>query len=167
MPTPKKGPRLGGSPTHQRHILANMASQLIDNGSLITTEAKAKALQPVFDKLVTKAKRGDIHSRRLVLKTLRNDEAVYQLFDEVVPQIDSERQGGYTRITRIGNRKGDNAPLAVIEIVTEPLMKKAVVKEATAAAEKAAPKETEDQIVLEAGEELTAENAEETAGDNS
>lgn len=159
MPTPKKGPRLAGSPSHQRHLLSNLANQLIENGSITTTEAKAKALQPLIEKLVTKAKRGTIHDRRIVLKTLRSTDGVYQLFDEVVPTIDPERQGGYTRITRVGNRKGDNAPIAVIEIITEPVMKKAVVKEATKATKKAAPKETEDQIVVEAGEEVTAEDA--------
>lgn len=140
MPTPKKGPRLGGSPSHQRHILSNLARQLIEHQSITTTESKAKAVQPYFEKLVTKAKRGTIHDRRVVLRKLRDRDAVYTLFDVLVPQIDSERQGGYTRITKIGTRKGDNAPMAVIEVVTEKVMKKAVVSDATKTAKKAADK---------------------------
>lgn len=171
MPTPKKGARLGGSPSHQRHILSNLACQLIEHGSVKTTEAKAKALQPVFEKLVTKAKRGTIHDRRIALKTLRNKEAVYALFDVLVPQIDAERAGGYTRITRLGNRKGDNAPVALIEVVTEPLTKRAVVKEATAATKKAAVKAeepaaeevVEDVVEVETVEEAVAEVTEEAA----
>ena len=138
MPTPKKGPRLGGSPSHQRHILSNLSRQLIENGSITTTEAKARALQPYFEKLVTKAKNGTIHDRRTVLKKLRDKDAVYELFDVLAPQIDAERAGGYTRIIKLGNRKGDNAPLALIEVVTEPLVKKAVVSEATKTAAAAA-----------------------------
>ncbi|MFT0762460.1 50S ribosomal protein L17 [Scrofimicrobium sp. R131] len=166
MPTPKKGPRLGGSPSHQRHILSNLAKQLIENGQITTTEAKAKTLQPYFEKMVTKAKRGDIHSRRLVLKKLRDKDAVYQLFDEVVPSLDEAREGGYTRITRVGNRKGDNAPMAVIEIVTERVAKKAVVKEATQATKAAAkPAAKEEPTVEEPAEEVTEEvtEAEEAA----
>lgn len=162
MPTPKKGTRLGGSPTHQRHILSNLAKQLIENGQITTTEAKAKTLQPYFEKLVTKAKRGDIYSRRLVLKKLRDKDSVYMLFDEVVPEIDENREGGYTRITRLGNRKGDNAPMALIEIVTEPVAKKAVVREATQTAANAAPV-TEDVIVEDAAAELVEETEEESA----
>ena len=151
MPTPKKGPRLGGSPSHQRKILANLAIQLIENGSITTTEAKAKMLQPYFEKLVTKAKHGTIADRRLVMKKLNNKDAVYFLFDEVVPEIDPDRAGGYTRITRVGNRKGDNAPIAVIEIVTEPMIKKRVVKAAEAPAKKAAKSKAtkEQQIIAE------------------
>lgn len=173
MPTPKKGPRLGGSPSHQRHILSNLARQLIENREITTTEAKAKALQPYFEKLVTKAKRGDIHARRTVLKKLRDRDAVYMLFDEVVPELDPERAGGYTRITRLGYRKGDRAPLALIEIVTEPVEKKRVVKEATrtaevAASKKEAEKAAEDldeliEEVEEAAEEIVEEAAEEAA----
>ena len=172
MPTPKKGPRLGGSPSNQRKILANLAIQLIENGSLTTTEAKAKMLQPYFEKLVTKAKRGTIHDRRLVMKKLNNKDAVYFLFDEVVPEIDSERAGGYTRITRLPNRKGDNAPMAHIEIVTEPVMKKRAVKAAEAPAKKAAKKSAakEQQIIAEdtpadvAAEEVVAQDLEPQAG---
>lgn len=158
MPTPKKGPRLGGSPQHQRHILRNLATQLIEHGSLRTTETKAKTLQPMFEKLVTKAKCGDLHARRTVAKTITNKDAVYTLFDVIVPSMDSERNGGYTRITRIGNRKGDNAPMALIEIVTEPVVKKAVVKEATKATKKAAKvEEPAVEVVEETTEEVVAE----------
>lgn len=164
MVTPKKGPRLGGSPAHQRLILSNLATQLIENGSVRTTEAKARLLQPMFEKLVTRAKRGDIHSRRLVARKIRNRDAVYALFDEVVPSIDPERQGGYTRIIRLGNRKGDNAPMVLIEIVTERVEKKAVVREAEATAksaakaDEAAPETAED---AKATEDTAAEAAEE------
>lgn len=157
MPTPKKGPRLGGSPSHQRHILSNLANQLIEHGSVKTTEAKAKTLQPMFEKLVTKAKRGTIHDRRQVLRTLRDRDSVYVLFDVVVPEIDPEREGGYTRITRLGNRKGDNAPMALIEIVTEPVVKRAVVKEASNAAKVAAEKREEAAAEAEAAAEVEAE----------
>lgn len=162
MPTPKKGPRLGGSPAHQRLILSNLATQLIYHRSLKTTEAKAKMLQPMFEKLVTKAKRGDIHSRRLVARKIRDKDAVYELFDVIVPEIDPERQGGYTRIIRLGNRKGDNAPMVMIEIVTEKLVKKAVVKRAEDTAKAAAEaresaKETAAEAEAEGATEATAE----------
>lgn len=140
MPTPKKGPRLGGSASHQRKIMSNLATQLIENRSITTTEAKAKFLQPYFEKLVTKAKSGTIHDRRIVARKIRSKDAIYELFDVIVPEIDSDRNGGYTRITKIGNRKGDNAPMAVIEIITEPVVKKATVKAAEAPAKKAAKK---------------------------
>lgn len=143
MPTPKKGARLGGSPAHQKLILANLATQLIEHRALTTTEAKAKVLQPYFEKLVTKAKRGDLHARRTVAKKITSKEAVYMLFDEIVPELDPERNGGYTRLIRVGNRKGDNAPLMRIEIVLEKVEKKAVVKAAEATVAKAAEKAEE------------------------
>ena len=143
MPTPKKGARLGGSPAHQKLILANLATQLIEHRALTTTEAKAKVLQPYFEKLVTKAKRGDLHARRTVAKKITSKEAVYMLFDEIVPELDPERNGGYTRLIRVGNRKGDNAPLMRIEIVLEKVEKKAVVKVAEATVAKAAEKAEE------------------------
>ncbi|WRS29089.1 50S ribosomal protein L17 [Actinomycetaceae bacterium MB13-C1-2] len=165
MPTPKKGPRLGGSAAHQRKILSNLATQLIENGSITTTEAKAKLLQPYFEKLVTKAKSGTIHDRRIVARKIRSKDAIYQLFDEIVPEIDSERNGGYTRVTRIGNRKGDNAPMAVIEIITEPVMKKATVKAAEAPAKKAAKKSAKkvEEAPVQA-EETVTEDLESAAG---
>jgi large subunit ribosomal protein L17 len=118
MPAPSKGARLGGSPAHQRLILANLATQLFEHGRIVTTEAKAKRLRPLAEKLITKAKRGDIHSRRLVLTTVRDKGVVHTLFTEIAPGL-ADRDGGYTRITKVGPRKGDNAPMALIELVRE------------------------------------------------
>ncbi len=118
MPTPKKGPRLGGSPAHQKLILANLATALFEHGAITTTEAKARTLRPMAERLITKAKKGDLHNRRLVLATLKDKGVVHALFEEIAPRY-AERPGGYTRITKLGPRKGDNAPMAVIELVTE------------------------------------------------
>jgi large subunit ribosomal protein L17 len=118
MPKPTKGPRLGGSPSHQRLILSNLATQLFEHGRITTTEAKARTLRPYAEKLITKAKKGDLHNRREVLKTIRDKSVVHALFTEIAPTF-AERPGGYTRITKLGPRKGDNAPMAVIELVTE------------------------------------------------
>ena len=118
MPTPKKGARLGGSPAHQKLIVANLATSLFEHGRITTTEAKARVLRPVAEKLITKAKKGDLHNRRQVLATIRDKGVVHALFTEIAPRF-AERPGGYTRITKIGPRKGDNAPMAVIELVTE------------------------------------------------
>jgi len=134
MPKPTKGPRLGGSPSHQRLILSNLATQLFEHGRITTTEAKARALRPHAEKLITKAKKGDLHNRREVLKTIRDKSVVHSLFTEIAPTF-AERPGGYTRITKIGPRKGDNAPMAVIELVTE-----AYTPSAPKAKKKAAPK---------------------------
>ncbi len=120
MPQPAKGARLGGSPAHERLILSNLATQLFEHGRIITTEAKARRLRPLAEKLITKAKRGDIHARRQVLTTVRDKGVVHELFTEIAPSFDG-RQGGYTRITKVGPRKGDNAPMAMIELVTESL----------------------------------------------
>ena len=162
MPTPKKGARLGGSPAHQKLILSNLAAQLIEHRGLTTTEAKAKALRPYIEKLITKAKRGDQHARRTVLKKIPNKGIVAILFEELVPAMDSERAGGYTRLIRVGNRKGDNAPLMRIELVMEKVEKKAVVKAAEKTAEKAA-----EAVAAEAEEaaEAAAERAEEARED--
>src|SRR5579862_2232927 len=116
MPTPTKGHRLGGSAAHERHILANLATALFQHGRITTTEAKAKRLRPVAERLITFAKRGDLHARRHVLTVVTDKGVVHQLFTEIAPQF-SERDGGYTRITKIGPRKGDNAAMAVIELV--------------------------------------------------
>jgi large subunit ribosomal protein L17 len=116
MPTPTKGHRLGGSPAHERHILANLATALFQHGRITTTEAKAKRLRPVAERLITFAKRGDLHARRHVLTVVTDKGVVHQLFTEIAPEF-SERNGGYTRITKIGPRKGDNAAMAVIELV--------------------------------------------------
>ncbi len=137
MPTPTKGPRLGGGPAHERLMLANLATQLFDHRSITTTEAKAKRLRPLAERLITFAKRGDLASRRRVMTVVRDKSVVHFLFTEIAPAM-AERQGGYTRITKIGPRKGDNAPMAVIELVLEPLAKKATVSEAEAATRRAA-----------------------------
>jgi large subunit ribosomal protein L17 len=118
MPTPKKGARLGGSAAHQKLILANLATSLFEHGRITTTEAKARVLRPVAEKLITKAKKGDLHNRRQVAATIRDKGIVHTLFTEIGPRF-AERPGGYTRITKLGPRKGDNAPMAVIELVTE------------------------------------------------
>jgi large subunit ribosomal protein L17 len=124
MPTPTKGHRLGGSPAHERHILANLATALFQHGRITTTEAKARRLRPVAERLITFAKRGDIHARRHVLTVVTDKGVVHQLFTEIAPEF-SERDGGYTRITKIGPRKGDNAAMAIIELVRgEPVAAK-------------------------------------------
>src|SRR5947208_10680859 len=138
MPTPKKGPRLGGSPAHQKLIVSNLATALFEHGKITTTETRARTLRPVAEKLITKAKRGDLHNRREVLKTIRDKSVVHVLFTEIAPKM-AERPGGYTRITKIGNRKGDNAPMAVIELVLEPLTARAAtLRQAEAATRRAA-----------------------------
>src|ERR1700690_2560115 len=118
MPTPTKGPRLGGSSAHQRHILSNLATALFEHGRITTTEAKARRLRPVAERLITFAKRGDLHARRRVLTVVNDKGVVHSLFTEIGPGF-ANRHGGYTRITKIGPRKGDNAPMAVIELVRE------------------------------------------------
>ncbi len=138
MPTPKKGPRLGGSPAHQRLMLSNLATALYEHGRITTTETRARLLRPVAEKLITKAKRGDLHNRREVLKTIRDKSVVHTLFTEIAPTF-AERPGGYTRITKIGPRKGDNAPMAVIELVTEAYSPKAPSTKKTEKAAAAAP----------------------------
>jgi large subunit ribosomal protein L17 len=149
MPTPTKGPRLGGSPAHERLILANLATALFEHRRITTTETKAKRLRPLAERLITFAKRGDLHARRRVLTVVKDKGVVHALFTEIAPAV-ADRQGGYTRITKIGPRKGDNAPMAVIELVLEPLSpKQAVVKEATRATEKAAPKKKADAPVAD------------------
>ena len=138
MPKPTKGPRLGGSPAHERIILANLASQLFEHGRITTTEAKAKRVRPLAEKLITKAKRGDLHNRREVLKVIRDKSVVHVLFTDIAETF-KDRPGGYTRITKIGNRQGDNAPMAVIEIVSETVEESRKAK-AKASGSKAAPK---------------------------
>ena len=154
MPKPKKGPRLGGSPSHQRLIVANLATQLFEHGRITTTEAKARVLRPVAEKLITKAKRGDLHNRREVLKTVRDKTVVHVLFTEIAPTF-AERPGGYTRITKIGPRKGDNAPMAVIELVTEAYEPKSDKPAKKTAAKKAAPAKAEEKPAEEAPAEET------------
>src|SRR5690348_9360471 len=130
MPTPTKGPRLGGGSAHERLLLANLATALFEHGRITTTEAKARRLRPLAERLITKAKRGDLHARRQVLSVIRDKGVVHTLFTEIGPRFDN-RQGGYTRITKIGPRKGDNAPMAVIEIVTEAYSPKPKTAKAT------------------------------------
>ena len=139
MPRPTKGPRLGGSPQHERHMLANLATQLFLHESIKTTEARARRLRPYAEKLITKGKRGDLHARRTVLKKVTDKYAVYRLFEELAPQFQG-REGGYTRIVKTAPRKGDNAPMAVISLVLEPVAKKEVVADAVATAGRAAAK---------------------------
>ncbi|MDV3222918.1 50S ribosomal protein L17 [Intrasporangium sp.] len=138
MPTPTKGPRVGGGPAHERLILANLATSLFEHDRITTTEAKAKRLRPLAERLITFAKRGDLSARRRVLTVVRDKGVVHRLFAEIAPDM-AQRQGGYTRITKIGPRKGDNAPMVVVELVREPLSaKKATVKEAESATKRAA-----------------------------
>ncbi len=137
MPKPTKGPRLGGGPAHERLLLANLASALFTHKSITTTETKAKRLRPLAERLITFAKRGDLHSRRRVLSVIRDKGVVHELFTEIAPLV-AEREGGYTRITKVGYRKGDNAPLAVIELVLEPVQKRAKAPKSAAKADKPA-----------------------------
>jgi len=129
MPKPTKGPRLGGSPAHQRLMLANLATSLFEHGRITTTEAKAKRLRPFAEKLITFAKRGDLHARRQVLTVVRDKDVVHTLFDQIGPRF-VNRPGGYTRIVKVGARKGDNAPMAVIELVEAETIAQVAVGEA-------------------------------------
>ncbi|GAA1926750.1 50S ribosomal protein L17 [Nocardioides hwasunensis] len=160
MPKPKKGPRLGGSPAHQRLMLSNLATALFEHGRITTTETRARLLRPVAEKLITKAKRGDLHNRREVLKTVRDKSVVHTLFTEIAPTF-AERPGGYTRITKIGPRKGDNAPMAVIELVTEAYNPKAPSTKKTEAA--AAPAPAAEEPVEDTTAETAAEEHEAAA----
>ncbi|GGO06426.1 hypothetical protein GCM10010116_12650 [Microbispora rosea subsp. aerata] len=156
MPKPTKGPRLGGSPSHERLILANLATALFQNGRITTTEAKARRLRPLAEKLITKAKKGDIHNRRQVLTVVRDKSVVHHLFTEIAPTY-AERPGGYTRITKLGPRKGDSAPMAVIELVTEQLNQVRVSRKAPAAqAASAASSEKAEAAPAEAEEKKPA-----------
>jgi large subunit ribosomal protein L17 len=160
MPTPKKGARLGGSPAHQRLIISNLATALFEHGRITTTEAKARVLRPHAEKLITKAKKGDLHNRREVLKTIRDKSVVHTLFTEIAPTF-AERPGGYTRITKIGPRKGDNAPMAVIELVTEAYSPKAPsTKRTTTAAPVTAAPVAEEPVVEEPVEDADATDVE-------
>ncbi|HXH33440.1 MAG TPA: 50S ribosomal protein L17 [Plantibacter sp.] len=157
MPTPTKGPRLGGGPAHERLLLANLAAALFTHKRIQTTETKAKRLRPLAERLITFAKRGDLHARRRVLATITDKSVVHELFTEIAPLV-ADRQGGYTRIIKTGYRKGDNAPMAVIELVLEPVTPKAkptkAAKHAAAPAEEApeAPAEVEAAEAVEATE---------------
>jgi large subunit ribosomal protein L17 len=160
MPTPKKGARLGSGPAHQKLILGNLATSLFEHGRITTTEAKARALRPVAERLITKAKKGDLHNRRLVLRTIKDKGVVHVLFTEIAPRF-AERPGGYTRITKLGPRKGDNAPMAVIELVAEPYVAKPSTDKPAAAPAAAAPAEpaVEETEPTELVEEAPADEA--------
>ncbi|MGI9821790.1 50S ribosomal protein L17 [Agromyces sp. Marseille-Q5079] len=157
MPKPTKGPRLGGGPSHERLMLANLAAALYTHKSITTTETKAKRLRPLAERLITFAKRGDLHARRRVLAVIGDKAVVHELFTVIAPQV-ADREGGYTRITKIGNRKGDNAPMAVIELVLEPVTPK--VRAAKPAAAPVADEAPAEEPVVEAEE--TTEAADET-----
>ena len=173
MPQPTKGPRLGGGPAHERLLLANLAAALFTHKSITTTETKAKRLRPLAERLITFAKRGDLHARRRVLAIIHDKSVVHELFTEIAPLV-AEREGGYTRIIKTGYRKGDNAPMAVIELVLEPVVKKpasskksAARTEAPKAEAKPAAEETPVEETETAPEEVAEEApaAEETAAD--
>ena len=157
MPKPTKGPRLGGGPAHERLLLANLAAALFTHKSIQTTETKAKRLRPLAERLITFAKRGDLHARRRVQSIIGDKEVVHVLFAEIAPLV-AEREGGYTRITKVGNRKGDNAPMAVIELVTEEYSPKAASAPRTTTA--AAPAPVEEPVVEETVETDGAEETE-------
>ena len=142
MPTPTKGRRLGGSPAHQRHMMANLATALFEHGKITTTEARARRLRPVAERLITFAKRGDLHARRQVLTTVTDRNVVHTLFTDIAPTFAS-REGGYTRITKIGPRKGDNAAMAVIELVPEEAEAKPRRRRARRAQPAARPRQAE------------------------
>ena len=168
MPTPTKGPRLGGGPAHERLMLANLATALFEHGKITTTEAKAKRLRPLAERLITFAKRGDLAARRKVMTVIRDKSVVHELFTEIGPQY-AGRPGGYTRITKIGSRKGDNAPMAVIELV-EPMLEQ-VVAEATGATKRAAKERDEEQaaapdVAEDAVGDVTEDAADEVAESN-
>ena len=170
MPTPTKGPRLGGGPAHERLMLNNMATSLFKHKRIVTTETKAKRLRPVAERLVSFAKRGDLHARRRVMQQILDKGVVHELFAEIAPLV-AERQGGYTRITKLGYRKGDNAPMAVIELVLEAVNPKPksnkvkltnnVASTAAAAAVTTAAVAADDEVVAEevAVEEVVVETA--------
>ncbi|GAB1823058.1 50S ribosomal protein L17 [Herbidospora sp. RD11066] len=160
MPKPAKGARLGGSAAHEKLILSNLATQLFQHGKIKTTEAKAKRLRPVAERLITKAKKGDIHNRRQVAAVVRDKSVVHHLFTEIAVTF-AERPGGYTRITKIGQRKGDAAPMAVIELVTEPLNAVTTTRKAPEPAAAPAPEPKADEVE-ETKAEAAADEAEVT-----
>lgn len=152
MPTPKKGPRLGGSASQQKHLLSNMAASLIEHGAIKTTDAKAKVLRPYIEKIITKAKAGTVADRRAVLKLIPHKDVVAYLFDELAPKFEN-REGGYTRIIKLENRSGDNAPMSQISLVLE----ETVTSEANRATRAAASKQAEEAKAEEAEAEETTE----------
>ena len=158
MPTPTKGPRLGAGPAHERLMLANLATSLFTYDRITTTEAKAKRLRPLAERLITFAKRGDLHARRQVMSVIRDKDVVHKLFAEIGPKF-TERAGGYTRIVKIGPRKGDNAPMAVIELVEDRTAAQQTVREAERArGTKSAPRKAPSKRTAEIAEEARAES---------
>ena len=158
MPKPTKGPRLGGGPAHERLLLANLAAALFTHKSIKTTETKAKRLRPVAERLITFAKRGDLHARRRVLSVIQDKTVVHELFTQIAPLV-AEREGGYTRITKLGYRKGDNAPMAQIELVLEPVAPKVKSSKSSAAPKAAAPVEEPAAEEETSTEETSTETA--------
>ena len=165
MPKPTKGPRLGGSSSHQKALLANLATSLFEHGRIKTTEPKARALRPYAEKLITHAKKGTLHNRREVMKKIRDKDVVHTLFAEIAPFF-ADRNGGYTRIIKVEARKGDNAPMAVIELVREKTVTSEATRAAKSAAKKAAPvaaaaaPEPEESVGPEAEDSIEAVEAE-------
>jgi large subunit ribosomal protein L17 len=174
MPQPTKGPRLGGGPAHERLLLANLAAALFTHKSIQTTETKAKRLRPLAERLITFAKRGDLHARRRVLGIISDKGVVHELFTEIAPLV-ADRQGGYTRIIKTGYRKGDNAPMAVIELVLEPVAKKPASSKKSAARADVAPAKAkavpveksavQEAAIAEEDEEIVAETGSDDADD--
>ncbi|MDT0322475.1 50S ribosomal protein L17 [Streptomyces millisiae] len=154
MPTPTKGRRLGGSPAHERLMIANLATALFEHGRITTTVAKARRMRPVAERLITKAKKGDLHNRRQVMQTITDKSVVHTLFTEIGPKF-ANRPGGYTRITKIGPRRGDNAPMAVIELVEALTVQQAAVGEAEAATRRAVKEADEAKADLSKADEET------------
>ncbi|ARQ69024.1 50S ribosomal protein L17 [Streptomyces marincola] len=157
MPTPTKGRRLGGSPAHERLLLANLATALFEHGRITTTVAKARRLRPVAERLITKAKKGDLHNRRQVMQTIRDKSVVHTLFTEIGPKF-ANRPGGYTRITKIGPRRGDNAPMAVIELVEALTVQQEAVGEAEAATRRSVKEQEQSGTSPEQAPETAAED---------
>jgi large subunit ribosomal protein L17 len=162
MPTPTKGARLGGGPDHERLMLANLATALFEHGKITTTEAKAKRLRPLAERLITFAKRGDLHARRRVMTVVRDKTVVHELFTEIGPRYEN-RHGGYTRITKVGPRKGDNAPMAVIELVEALTAKAETVREAEGATKRTAKKTTKKAAAKKTASTESDEAAKATA----
>ncbi|MDK8896614.1 50S ribosomal protein L17 [Corynebacterium sp. MSK004] len=170
MPTPKKGPRLGGSASQQKHLLSNMAASLIEHGAIKTTDAKAKLLRPYAEKIITKAKAGTVADRRAVLKLIPHKDVVAYLFDELAPKFEN-REGGYTRIIKLENRSGDNAPMSQISLVLEETVTSEANRATRAAASKQAEEAKAEEAEAESAEEAKAEateaEVEETAAEES
>jgi large subunit ribosomal protein L17 len=159
MPKPTKGARLGGSAAHQKAMLANLATDLFEHGRITTTEAKARRLRPVAERLITKAKKGDLHNRRQVMRTILDKGVVHTLFTEIGPRYEN-RPGGYTRITKIGNRRGDNAPMAVIELVEALTVQQKAVGEAEAATKRSVKEADEKKADDAKADDAKADEAE-------